>query len=82
MRDWYVLAERATWASFADVKATFGRTDQVKVRSGQTVCVFNIGGNKFRLVAFVSYVKGKVYLLRVMTHQEYDKGNQQWKKDL
>ena len=68
--------------NFADVRATFGQTDQVKVRSGQTVCVFDIGGNKFRLVAFVSYRKAKVYVLRVMTHKEYDKGRQQWKDAL
>lgn len=82
LREWYKLTPRATWRSFADVKATFGQTDQVKVRSGQSVCVFDIGGNKFRLVAFVSYAKGKVYALRVMTHKEYDKGNQQWKDQL
>ena len=82
LRDWYKLTLRATWRSFAGVKATFGQTDQVKVRSGQSVCVFDIGRNKLRLVAFVSYAKGKVYVLRVMTHREYDKGNQQWKDQL
>jgi mRNA interferase HigB len=80
--DWYKLASLATWHNFADVKATFGQTDRTKVRSGRAVCVFDIGGNKFRLVAFVSYAKGKVYVLRVMTHKEYDKGNQQWKDHL
>jgi mRNA interferase HigB len=50
--------------------------------SGQTVCVFDIGGNRFRLIAFVSYSKAKVYVLRIMTHKEYDKGRQQWKDDL
>ena len=35
----------------------------MKVSSGQTVCVFDIGGNKFRLIAFISYPKGKVYVL-------------------
>jgi len=82
LRDWYKLTSMATWRSFADVKATFGQTDRTKVGSGQTVCVFDIGGNKFRLAAFISYRKGKVYVLRVMTHKEYDKGNQQWKTDL
>jgi mRNA interferase HigB len=82
LREWYKITEKATWRSFADVKATFGQTDQVRARSGQTVCVFDIGGNKFRLVAFVSYAKGKVYVLRVMTHREYDKGNQRWKSEL
>ena len=46
------------------------------------MCIFDIGGNKFRLVAFVSYAKGKVYVLRMMTHKEYDKGHQQWKNEL
>jgi len=52
------------------------------VRSGQTVCVFDIGGNKFRLIAFISYRKGKVYVLRVMAHKEYDRSNQRWKEEL
>jgi mRNA interferase HigB len=82
LRAWYKLTEAATWRNFADVRATFGQTDQVKVKSGQTVCVFDIGGNKFRLVAFVSYAKGKVYVLRVLTHKEYDRGQQQWKDEL
>jgi len=82
LRDWFDLTSLATWRNFADVKATFGQTDRVRVRSGQTVCVFDIGGNKFRLVAFVSYAKGKVYILRVMSHKEYDRGNQRWKDDL
>jgi mRNA interferase HigB len=82
LRDWYKLTLRATWRSFADVKSTFGQTDRVKVRSGQSVCVFDVGGNKFRLVAFVSFAKGKVYVLRVMTHKEYDRGNQRWKDEL
>jgi len=82
LRDWLKLTERATWHNFTDLKATFGQTDQAKVKSGQTVCVFDIGGNKFRLVAFVSYAKVKVYVLRVMTHREYDKGGQRWKDEL
>ena len=82
LEDWYKITRRATWRNFSDVKATFGQTDQAKVRSGQTVCMFDIGGNKFRLVAFVSYAKQKVYVLRVMTHKEYDKGNERWKDEL
>ena len=82
LREWYKLTLNATWRRFVDVKDTFGQTDQVKVGSGQTVRVFNIGGNKFRLVAFVSYEKGKVYVLRVMTHKEYDRGNQRWRDEL
>lgn len=82
LREWYKLTLSATWRNFADVKATFGQTDQIRVASGQTVCVFDIGGNKFRLVAFVSYAKSKVYVLRILTHKEYDKGHQHWKREL
>lgn len=82
LREWYKLTFLARWHNFADVKATFGQTDRVTVRSGQTVCVFDIGGDKFRLVAFVSYAKGKVYVLRIMTHKEYDRGRQRWKDEL
>ena len=78
--DWYHYTRAATWRSFADVKRTFGQTDQTKVASGQTVCIFDIGGNKFRLIAFVSYNKGKVYVLRVLMHKEYD--GDKWKKEL
>jgi mRNA interferase HigB len=82
LQEWYKLTSAAMWHNFADVKNTFGQTDQVKVKSGQTVCVFDIGGNKFRLIAFISYTRGKVYVLRIMTHKEYDKGNQKWKSEL
>jgi mRNA interferase HigB len=82
LREWYRITSAATWQNFAEVKATFGQADVTKVASGQSVCVFDVGGNKFRLVAYISYRKGKVYVLRVMTHKEYDRGNQQWKDDL
>ena len=82
LREWHRLTSLATWRSFSDVKATLGQSDQARVRSGQTVCVFDVGGNKFRLIAFISYATGKMYVLRLMTHKEYDKGNQPWKNEL
>jgi len=77
---WYQTTLLADWDHFADVKSTFGQTDQAVVGSAQTVCVFDIGGNKFRLIAFVCYRKAKVYVLRVLTHKEYD--TDRWKKEL
>lgn len=82
LREWYRITSHARWRSFTDIRSTFGQTDLAKVGSGQTVCVFDIGGNKFRLVAFVSYAKSKVYGLRVMTQKEYDGRNQRWKQEL
>ena len=78
--DGYRLAESAVWRNFAELRRSFGQTDVAKVRSGNTVCVFDIGGNKFRLIAKVSYEKGKVYVLRILTHKEYD--TDKWKAEL
>jgi mRNA interferase HigB len=77
---WYRRTLAAHWDDFSDVKRTFGQTDQVKVRSGNTVAVFDVGGNKFRLVARISYNKQKVYVLRILTHKEYDRDA--WKEQL
>jgi mRNA interferase HigB len=77
---WYRATLRAEWKSQVDVKKTFGQTDRAKVSSGNTVTIFDIGGNKFRLIVKISFEKGKVYVLRVLTHKEYD-GNQ-WKNEL
>jgi mRNA interferase HigB len=44
------------------------------------VAVFDIGGNKFRLIAAIHYNKQIVYVLRILTHREYD--DQKWKRDL
>ena len=77
---WYRTTLRAEWKSQADAKKSFGQTDRAKVASGNTVTIFDIGGNKFRLVAKISFEKGKVYVLRVLTHKEYDRD--QWKKEL
>ena len=77
---WRRVTEKAVWRTFADVRRTFGQTDLARVESGDTVAVFDIGGNKFRLVAKISYEKGKVYVFYVMTHKEYDAGG--WKEEL
>ena len=64
---WYRIAKRAEWESFAELRADFGSADLV----GEYT-VFNIGGNKFRLLAAV-YYENQVLLIRgVYTHREYD----------
>ena len=40
--------------------------------------IFNIGGNKYRLAAYIDYRTGKVFIRRVMTHEAYSK--EDWKK--
>ncbi len=77
---WYAVTKAARWSTFADLRRTFGHADLVKVASGNTVTVFNVGGNNYRLVCAIHYNRLTVYVLRVMTHAEYDRGK--WKEEL
>jgi mRNA interferase HigB len=76
LRAWYthVNSKAVAWHSWADLKAAFGTASVV----GNCV-VFNLGGNKYRLVTRPLYPSQKVFVLRVMTHVEYDEGK--WKED-
>lgn len=70
---WQTLMRMNDFASFGALKATFGSVDQV---GGLTV--FDIGGNKYRLIAAIHYNRRKVYIRNVLTHAEYDRGL--WKR--
>jgi mRNA interferase HigB len=74
---WCKTVEQAVWSTFADVRATFASADQV-----EKLIVFNVGGNKYRVVAFIQLKEKKdawVYIKHVLTHKEYDEGN--WKDE-
>jgi mRNA interferase HigB len=83
---WYAITKSAAWKNPADLKTAFGvNGDFVQVKSGRTVAVVDIGANKYRLIAAVHYLKshfakGRVYVLRIMDHGEYDR--MQWIEDL
>lgn len=64
--------------NFQDTRATFGQTDVAKGRKGRTATIFDIGGNKYRIVAHVDYLRQTVKIEAVMDHGEYDKGK--WKE--
>lgn len=69
---WYRILKRNNPANFAEMTGLFPHADQV---GGLTV--FNIAGNKARLVAAIHYNRRKVYIRHVLTHTEYDTGK--WK---
>jgi mRNA interferase HigB len=71
---WYQIAKRAEWENFADVRKTFNAADSV----GRFV-VFDIGGNKYRLIAVIHFNRAKLFVRHVLTHAEYDEGK--WKDD-
>lgn len=68
LETWYRRARHADWQTPIDVKAAFG--DASILKGGRVV--FNLGGNKFRLVARINYRRRTVYVRFVGTHQEYD----------
>jgi len=79
--EWFKLTRKATWRSFQDTKALFGQTDVARdTDSGRTATIFDIGGNKYRIIALVDYSRQTVLITHVLDHREYDKGN--WKQDV
>ncbi len=77
LEHWYRVARQAAWTCLADVRSAFAHADQVTVRSGRSVVVFNIAGNRFRLVTAIHYNRQIAFVLMVMTHAEYSRNN--WK---
>jgi mRNA interferase HigB len=65
---WYYEARAAVWISSADIKARYRSASIINKRR----VVFNICGNKFRLVADINYPVGIVYIRFIGTHEEYD----------
>jgi mRNA interferase HigB len=72
LRRWYKLITSRDFATFAELRETFPSADIV-----DQLTVFNIGGNKYRLIASVHFNRKKVYIRHVLTHAEYDRGD--WK---
>ena len=69
---WYKTVLRARWETFADVRETYGDVSLV----GKFI-VFNVGGNKYRIVAEFNYRKNRLLIRHALTHSEYDQDK--WK---
>ncbi|MDQ6959867.1 MAG: type II toxin-antitoxin system HigB family toxin [Mariprofundaceae bacterium] len=65
---WYRHALKADWASPAEVKQDFRNASILK--NGRVV--FNIAGNKYRLVVWINYAYRVVYIRFIGTHAKYD----------
>lgn len=70
---WYRVAKKNKFANFADLKRTFNSVDKV-----DDYYIFDIGGNKLKLVAFLFFESQKIFIQEILTHAEYDKCN--WSK--
>ena len=68
LKAWYAEARRADWKTPHEIKAQFGHASPLK----DNRVVFNIAGNKYRLVMKVNYDYGIMYVRFVGTHEDYD----------
>ena len=72
--NWYRPTKRAAWKSLAEIRRDYPHADLV----GSCI-VFNIGGNKYRLITKIKFERQTVYIRFLLTHREYNKGG--WKND-
>jgi mRNA interferase HigB len=70
---WYTIVSKTDYASFVELRITFASADQVG-----KFTVFNIAGNKYRLIVAIHYNRKKVYIRHVLTHAEYSRDH--WRK--
>jgi mRNA interferase HigB len=71
LRAWYAIVAKSDWQGPADIKRQFGGVDFV----ADNRVIFDIGGNKYRLVVHVSYRFKRVLVKFVGTHRDYDRIN-------
>jgi len=75
LEHWYRALKKNNPANFAELRRILPHADQVG-----DLTVFNIGGNKARLIAALHYNRRRVYIRAVLTHAEYDAGKWKLKK--
>jgi mRNA interferase HigB len=80
LENWYRTFRAAEWESIQDVRRVYPHADAVTVKSDRIVTVFNICGNKYRLIAAIHYNRQRVYVLQILRHAEYSRGS--WKDTL
>ncbi len=69
---WYAGVKRNSFSSFPNLRLMFPTADQVG-----KLTVFNVGGNKVRLIAAIHYNRKRIYIRAILTHEEYDRGRWQ-----
>jgi mRNA interferase HigB len=74
LQNWYKITRRADWNDVAQVRKDFSHADPVGL-----CVIFNIGGNKYRLITKINFRRKIVYIRFVLTHNEYSKEG--WKYD-
>jgi mRNA interferase HigB len=73
IESWYRIVKHSNFDSFIELRQVFPGADKV-----DNFTIFNIGGNKARLVAAIHYNTQRIYIRHILTHKEYDRGS--WRK--
>jgi mRNA interferase HigB len=74
MRQWMAVVKKARWQTFSDIRGTFNHADIYG-----SCTIFDVGGNKYRIIAKVAFGIKVVFIRRVLTHAEYDENI--WRSD-
>ncbi|CCI32828.1 type II toxin-antitoxin system HigB family toxin [Microcystis sp. T1-4] len=74
LRDWYNFASKASWKNLVEVQGRYPKAEAVG-----NFTVFNIKGNKYRLIADINYSRQTIFVKYILSHAEYNKEN--WKND-
>jgi mRNA interferase HigB len=77
LRAWLKLTRQGRFENLEELKRTFASVDIVAVK-GRDFYVFNIGGNKYRMIAAIHFNTQKLFVRHILTHAEYD--TERWKK--
>jgi mRNA interferase HigB len=72
---WFRIMEHGNFSAFNSIKTTFGAADYVAPYT-----IFDVGGNKFRVVAVIHYDRRRVYVRHVFTHADYDEWSGEMRK--
>jgi mRNA interferase HigB len=75
LRTWYKVLSRCQARNYTELKKTFNSADMV-----QGYTIFDVGGNKYRLIVQIVYEYGQAYIAEALTHGDYD--TQTWKRRL
>jgi len=71
---WHTICDKTDFENFAHLKTAFGSIDKVG-----KLTVFDVGGNKWRLITIINYTTHKIYVRDVLTHDQYDRSF--WKRE-
>ena len=70
---WYRIVKQTDFNSFAEIRKTFPSADVY-----EKFTIFNIGGNKYRLIVTIHYNRKMVFIRNILTHNQYNKNS--WKE--